>query len=618
MTQSPATHRTIPFNALEPATRRRLVESIAGSGAPAPLLASGSARISAVVGWALLSLLGVAAALGLAAHDFGQVHRFTQPLWLMAAYAALAVLAAWGALRAIRVLVLARRLPFARGNYVFPTDVVLATSSKLTIVSLGSLAKLDAVHRYVNGVYQQTELTMRFEGHRSVVFSVRGRDKAEQVLLDLRVARMRVAEAVERRDLEALRALDVFFEARGTEAWRAGAVAAREAKAASGAPLARPVPPLIEHALAVSLAAVVLAPPAWLARNLASDQAAYATATARGSVADLEAYAENGGWRAAQVIAHDLPEAAFREARQSGTVSSLRRFVSRYPDNPHVGEARAAIHERFVQVRRDFLASAASGDPRMPRFMGHLLDWLEAHDSPPIEVRFFAPSADALRAIDLNLGRLAQEEGVRGGIAPVSVHFTPERSAQRETSITRGLQRGFAAVFPEDVMALRHAVRTAEAEATARLDRPTFDVRYVLQPSGAVYTSDRSPRGFVGIHVDFAIVMRVPGSAAPWSIEVPVEPPEHFTVHRFGAAPGTHPHQDGLVYSVMADRAFANLGNELALRFFRPGTPAHREALAGAERDREGERSLLPHLPPLPGPMPTPVAYPSGGAPPGG
>src|SRR5690606_28893053 len=136
--------------------------------------------------------------------------------------------------------------------------------------------------------------------------------------------------------------------------------------------------------------------------------------------------------------------------------------------------------------------------------------------------------------IDQNLDIFGELQGVTGGIAPVAPHFTPERSTMRESNITRVLSQGFAPIFPSDVMQLEHAGRITDAERDAPLTQPAFDVSYAIRPSGSVYTSDTSTRGFVGIHVDFHIQMRIPDDAETWGVDTSVEPPEHFTVTSFG------------------------------------------------------------------------------------
>lgn len=591
MNQPAPTYRKIEFNALDPKTRQRFVDAIAGNTSPRAIISAPASTGGAIFGWCTLAVIAGAGGLFLAWYDFGNVHGYDQNIGFVLGYALSFFVAAWSVLRAVRTGMLASALPFKRGRYVFPTDMVIATGSELTIVPMGRLAKLDGVHRHVNGVYQGTDLNFHFEGYGHELFTVRGKQLAEQIMDDLRYAQQRIGDAVQHQDWEVLASMDPFFEARVTDGWNDPAAANLAAKQVSGEPQAKQVNVLFRRAALVSLAAVVFAPPFWLVRNFVSDEAAYSRAQDINSTWAFEGYLRGDGRHSDDVVNHDLPEAAFAEAREEGTVAALRTFVQEHPDSTRVGDARAAIHERFVQVRQEFMSQAATGDPRMPVFMGHLLDWLEAHDSPPVQVRFFAPSAEALQQIDQNLDVFGELQGVTGGIAPVSPHFTAERSSGRESHITQVLSRGFAPIFPADVMSLEHAGRIAAEQQNVPLTQPAFDVSYVIRPSGSVYTSDTSTRAFVGIHVDFQIIMRIPDSEETYSINVPVEPPEHFTVSSYSFDPtGDSSYRDGLVYSVMADRAFDNLGNQLALRFFRPGTASYNQAQAAAERDQREEQ----------------------------
>ncbi|MCA9605023.1 MAG: hypothetical protein KC619_05490 [Myxococcales bacterium] len=608
-------YRTIEFNALDPVTRQRFIDATQGNGSPAPILQQPSSTAGAIVGWSILALTGIAVAIATAAIEFGHIRNYDQPFFFMAGYAAGFFLTAWGILRAVRTSQLAANIPFKRGRYVFATDLVIATETKLTIVPMGRLLKLDGVHRHVNGVYQGTDLNFHFEGYGREYFTVRGKMLAEQIMDDMRFSQQRIREAVQLQDLEALAKMDVFFEARITEQWNDPLVADRLAQEAlrpdgSGGPstyrtadkpldanphkqgvFAKPPGRIANRAAIFAMGAMVFAPPVWFGRNLASDEAAFAEAQQWGSTSGYRAYVAGHGMHERAVVDELLPEAAFDEAQRAGTVSALRDFVREHPDSARVDDARQAIHERFVQVRQDFLSQAATGDPNMPVFMGRLLDWLEAHDSPPVRVRFFAPTGEALAGIDQNLDLFGEVQGVTGGIAPVSPHFTPERSAPRETRITQVLQQGFHPIFPDDVMQLEHAGRIDPSQQSAAIDQPAFDVSYTIRPSGSVYTSDTSTRGFVGIHVDFHIQMRIPGEEGTWGFDTSVEPPEHFTVSSYSTfdPTGSSDYRDGLVYSVMADRAFDQLGNQLALTFFRPDTNAYNHAQVAAERDMRGD-----------------------------
>lgn len=589
MSQPPA-YRTIPFNALDPQSRRRFIEALSG-GSHAPVLSTPSSTGGAVFGWSVLALIAGCGVLGLAMIDFGAMGIYRQSLLYIAGYASCFFLGAWSLLRAARTVLLSRALPFKRGRYVFGTDMVIATGPELKIVPMGQLLKLDGVHRHVNGVYQGTDLNFNFQGYGREVFTVRGKDVAERIMDNLYFSRERIREAAQLQDIEVLSALDLFFSARGTDAWNDPGVAARIAKDPGSTDVARPISSIFARAALVALVPIALAPPFWFARNLASDLVSFSNAERTGTTYALRFYLEGDGWRSDEVVDELLPEAAFSEAQRAGTVSALRDFVREHPESRRVPEARVVIHERFVQVRQDFMNQAATGDPRMPVFMGHLLDWLERMDSPPVQVRFLAPSGEALALTDQNLDVFAQVQNVTGGVAPVSPHFTPERSASRENHITQVLQRGFAPIFPSDVMQLSHTGRITAPVQQLAITQPVFDVSYSIRPSGSVYTSDTSTRGFVGIHIDFHIQMRIPGSTETWEFNTSVEPPEHFTVSAgYGDPGGGSAYQDGIVYSVMADRAFDQLGNQLSLTFFRPDSNAFAQAQAATQRDMHGGR----------------------------
>ncbi|MCZ7681111.1 MAG: hypothetical protein M5U28_20925 [Sandaracinaceae bacterium] len=258
-----------------------------------------------------------------------------------------------------------RRSPFKRGRYVFPTDMVIATDSTLRIVPMGRLLKLDGVHRHTNGVYQGTDLNFQFEGYGREYFVVRGKELAEQILDDLRDAQQRIADAVQRQDLNAIHALDVFFEARAKDYWNDPATAAQRAKTPEVATmgfglsadgrladrdaspndttLAKPVSPIVARAGTVSLAAMLLAPPFWFGRNFASDEAAFANARARNRTYAFNAYVWEG--RPAPPGGHRplAPGGGLR--RGAGGRHGLRaaRLRARAPEQ-RAGERGAAGH----------------------------------------------------------------------------------------------------------------------------------------------------------------------------------------------------------------------------------------------------------------------------------
>ncbi len=582
-------YREIEFNAFDPRTRQRLIDAFLRKGHPMPL-AFRYEPGGGIFGWLFLSVLGMLGLLFLSIIGFASPYAFHQDACMMVGYAMFFFLPVWGVMRALRTRARGKAVPFKRGRYLFASDIVIATESKLRIVPLSFPPRIEVVHRLVNGRYVGTDLNFYIEGHGRETFTIFGKENAERVYAELRYGQEQLSQAFAEQNGQVLAAYDPFVEARQRPEWNDPAFAAHRAQQpelshAADTTLSRPMSGLLARAALASLPFMLFAPPYWFVRNFVSDEAAFAKARQRDDVYDYEGYVRHHGRHEDEVRNRWLPEAAFAEARREGTVTALREFTREYPQSPRVADARTAIHERFVRVRQDFMSQAATTDPAMPVFMGELLDWLEAHDSPTVQVRFFAPSADSLALIDRNLELLARTENVTGGIAPVSPHFTPERSEARERNITRVLENGFQPVFPREVMELEHLGRIDAAAQNAPLTQPVMDVSYLIRPSGSVYTSDTSQRGFVGIHVDFHIQMRIPGSARTWGFNTSVEPPEHFTVRSERSYDQNDPHRDGLVYSVMADRAFDQLENRLALAFFRAGSPAYERANQTAQTE---------------------------------
>ena len=130
-------------------------------------------------------------------------------------------------------------------------------------------------------------------------------------------------------------------------------------------------------------------------------------------------------------------------------------------------------------------------------------------------------------------------------------------------------------------MALHHGDRLTETSAPPRI--PTFEVGYEVDPSGEMYTLQRSRRSFVGIRVNFVVTARIPNDPNTFSFTLDVQPPEHFTVHytRYTNGPGDtdqgHP-SDSTVYDQMAQRAFDQLSARLRSLFFRPGSAGYGSA----------------------------------------
>lgn len=582
--------REIHFNALPDITRQRLVEAIEGRAEPKPILSQTTAGSGAVVGWIILMLIVGVIPIFMLLDRYGSLYRPTQDAAHLVGYIVLFWLAGYSLLAAIRRIILDRAMPFKRGRYLFPTELVIATGPVLKIYSLADMVRFDPVHHYQNGMYMNTTFNFDFPGRRES-FVMRGKAEAENVLQMMDQTRWMLSDAAQRQDWPLVGQLDIFIETRGTDLFAPGAPPIKKAEAPPTEPRSRTVPIVLAWASVTALILAMSAIPVWAVRNYLSDEASFDRALSCGTVDCFQDYLRySSGRHNAEVQSTHLPAAAFREAQETGTVRALRDFVVAYPNAPQVAQARQVIHQRFESVRATFMSQSATSDPTMPVFMGQLLAWLEQHDSPPVQVRFNAPSALLLNELDANLG---------ANVSRISPHFTPQMCEPRERFITTVLQRGFAAVFPDDVMHLDHTGRITQ-QTPVPTQNATIDVSYTVRPSGAMYEDSETRRQFVGIFNDFVVRMSIPGSTSTHSFILQVEPPQRFSVgySRYGTMEGGP--SDGMVYSVMSERAFDQLGTALPQHFFRPDSPAYQQAVSAQPgMNQPGGMNNAPPIPPV-------------------
>ena len=343
------------------------------------------------------------------------------------------------------------------------------------------------------------------------------------------------------------------------------------------APTTRPVPELLRwrHAIAAALA-VGLAPPLWLARNFLSDRAFYSQTQRARTEGAYQAYVKSG-WLHVAEARRELVTLSFENAKRAKSVGALRSFLTRYPSSPYEADALREIHARYQEALERFRAQASSSNPRVSTFMTGLVAFLEARNLPGLLLRLEAPPSDALERAD----RLLAQSRL-GRVAPIAPHFTIAGSAARGARIAQELGKGFAAVFPNDVLTLR------PAGATKPGGEPEIGIRYEIRPSGTFYTSEAGgryvlgPSEFVGINIVFRVRLEIPDGSEPLEFPLQVAPPEHFVVSyrsRVGdiaAGPSA-----GQVYETMADRAFDQLAEKLRSVFFAAGSEAFKKAAGG-------------------------------------
>ena len=434
----------------------------------------------------------------------------------------------------------------------------------LKVISLASLSTFKAVHHHTNGVYNYTELNFGFQSGNEIL-TVKGREQAEEILEQIDIRRQQAAEAMGRHEDMSIH--DAFTEAREND-WEPQDVL--QSRRVTQQPMARSLPLVLSRAFITALgAAAVISAPAWFVRNNMSDQVMYRTLTQHSDEHTIESYIAAGGKYAAEARETLLPAAALREAKRKGTVTAYRKVTNQYPDTSQADEARKQIGALFQATLKEFRSQANTGNASMTRFMDRLFVYLEANNSPPIEVRFGPPTAADVRDADALLKKMAGAKAV-----PIANHFSATRSQAREATIVQYLQDAFSQIFPADILSLKNGEL---ANRDVPVTTPTIEILYHIAPSGNVYVEETTKRKFVGIQIGFDVQMRLPEDDAAFQFAVTVAPPKRFTVNaspldRYSAK---HKESDGgAVYNVMVVRAFGELADTLRRTFFRPGTDA--------------------------------------------
>lgn len=543
---------SIQFNSLPAAVKERFVAITHGASGPQPILWQKTSAKSKVVGLSILAVLLSLVALfvvivgfgdysnGLGIHDAIVVIVFYLPVAFLLFYVVLTI--------AMRLTV-GSPFPFQPGRYLFLTDFVDARNGTLRLVPTRLLSDLKAVHMHTNGRYTHTLITITFQGA-TEQFSITGQDVAQAAVNAFWEGQRQLSAAAQANDWHRVASLDPFFECRRAGVWQ-------DAAGASSGPQVKAVPAFYRWRAAVAaVAAVFICPPVALARNFASDEMMFSGAKAADTERSYGGYIENG-WRHVEEAKLARPVAAFREAKQKGTVSEMRRVLRSYAGSSIDADARAALHELYAKTLADFRAKAASTDPRMMPFMERLLSYMEKNDTSKVRVVFSPPSSSALSEADSYF----QQQYARMGriVEPITPYFDQQRSTARELEIVSQLNKAFSSIFPTDVLTLEHGGQDASGSKD-----PSILIAYSVGPSGNAYGSDDGTRIFVGIDVGFDMKMRIPEDERPFDFKLKVTPPE-----RFGYNYGPGENQAAAAYNAMAQRAFDEFTSKLQAVFFR-------------------------------------------------
>lgn len=130
-----------------------------------------------------------------------------------------------------------------------------------------------------------------------------------------------------------------------------------------------------------------------------ADEALFQMAKTRGTSVAMQVYLERGKRHVAEVESTLLPEALFAEARRTGSAAPLVAFAARYPESPHVKEARATVHKMYTDVLDAFVAESQP-PPSARAFLQALFASIEERNDPSLPVRITTADMTPLVAAD--------------------------------------------------------------------------------------------------------------------------------------------------------------------------------------------------------------------------
>jgi len=565
--------REFAFNSLPVEMRRRFVRAVHSRDKDqAPVVFTPAKFVDSLLVLIALVVISAIVVLVVGAAGYGKFNE--AGLWqsngIVVCYIVATGLIAYGLLTLIWRIANHRSPPFESGIYLFPLSLVDARSSPLRLYDLSRATEIKG-ERTGGG----TQFTFRFE-QQVMKMLVLSRVQADTVVPELDRRQAAIKSAVAGRDLKQLLMHDPLFEL------RVGRTTVSE-KPIPGDPAAKYVPGFLRYRAFIALfVGILIGGLLWQMRNIHSDDAAFQSVQKSKHEADYQQYLRFGH-RHLQEAREELPRVAFEEARHTKSVTKLRDVLRRYPNEGLEEGVKDEVHKLYTASFEKFKDQAAYSDPALVPFIEQMLGSLEASGSSRVQLHFNRPTDDELKKMDALLTTFAAK---RGKVPePASPWFGPQSDADREQRIAKGLQNGFAMIFPSDVMQI-------VAVSTIDPNQPLMDITYHIDGSGQFYedvnmtTMERtSNRIFVGLICKFDAKVSLPSQPPGWHFSLAVQPPQTFNVEHAkvplggGANAAVNVPSPGKVYSVMAERAFDELHSKMRDTLFRQGSQAYQNVL---------------------------------------
>jgi hypothetical protein len=207
--------RTVDFNDLPAAVRRRFVDATHTKGPPYPFLSEMPASSqAALIG---LAVIGFIAYVLQAWIGFGEMGpRMYQGVGGLVSGALCLSLVGFGAMAALKEKLTKKSYPYRQGTYIFPLEYVDARNRILRIIPLRDVKTFDGVHHRNQGGYSHTNFTFGFTDESSQPLTARFRVNKEAVaseaMRQLQDYRQREKDALASGDVQAIQAMSLFAD----------------------------------------------------------------------------------------------------------------------------------------------------------------------------------------------------------------------------------------------------------------------------------------------------------------------------------------------------------------------------------------------------------------------
>ncbi len=538
--------KSIEFYDLPRPIQERFVAAAQASLAPAPLAIKLGPRFVGAR-WFAASAVGFLATAGYAAQGFGDLeHDGAIASSLRALVYCIGFTLSFACLtRGLTVRDRALSLPFARATYLFPMGVVDAMSASLSVHSLADLTSVEAT---------AASLHVAFSDGATFEFPAADQKQAEAAKQAVAESRNRLDEATRADSVRSLAALDPLCQTNFPSPFSQDVPFKRPAALWTAALFAMAV---------VSGAALGIG--VWEVRNKVSARRLAEAARALDNTAAYRQYLARGGQQA-EIVDVLLPRAELAEARASGNVEAIERYVASHPDSKIQGEVAEAFrsallgalaaaeskgtlsalddfaraHPRHAPVSEELGAARhrvyqvaarraaerlVSNDTRQSNpasFFARLVAYAE-RNGPAVEVRFRSQLGKSYKTAD-NHVRLSTY--FTGNSSLPSHFFSDQRMRKREALAAPILLASLQSLFPPEIVhfSLGEAIPSPEpGDRPVALPEPTLPTLFIdhrTELSGV--SVNPKPRGiFLGAGIFFDTTFVIPGEDARLEMTVP-------------------------------------------------------------------------------------------------